>query len=81
MTDNFLVVLNNDELSEVDGGLIIPSLAPASTVAYAVDMYEYYRESKYVTSFNETVVEAGHYDLVKPSPTRPEYNPLYILTR
>lgn len=77
MAKDFLVVMSNEELNGVDGGLI-PQI---SAIAYAVDMYDYYKETKYVASYNDTVVEAGYYDMVKPNPTKPEYNPLYIFTR
>ncbi len=66
-----------DEMREVEGGI----LNIINTTVYVVDLYNYYKETKYVTSYNETVIGAGHYDLVKPNPTMPEYNGLYVFTR
>lgn len=72
-----LIEMNNEELAVIEGGLI-PEL---SSIAYLADVYGYYRETKYVASYNDNVVAAGHYDMVKESPSMPEYNVFYIFTR
>ena len=69
--------MEQNEMLEVDGGLIME----LGSFAYGIDMYNYYKETKYVASYNDTVVAAGRGDLVKPNPAMPTYNPLYIFTR
>ena len=82
MTNSFgFCELNQNELENTDGGLIIEIISSVNFIAYAVDTYNYYKETKYVTSYNETVTANNRYDLVKPNPSKPQLNPFYIFTR
>ena len=53
-----------------------------SCMMYAVDMYNYYKDTKYTASYNETVIAGGRNDLVKESPSKPpQFSIFYMFTR
>lgn len=73
--------LDQNELENTDGGLVFEIISTVSLVAYAVDTYNYYKETKYVASYNDTVTANNRYDLVKSNPSKPQLSSFYIFTR
>lgn len=78
MQRDMLVELDEQMLNDVDGGSLLLAM---NNMVYAADVYGYYKEAKYVVTYNATVAEAGRYDLVKPTPTMPQYSLVYMFTR
>ena len=77
MTNGFCE-LNEQEMINFDGGGFIDM----SCMMYAVDMYNYYKDTKYTASYNETVIAGGRNDLVKESPSKPpQFSIFYMFTR
>lgn len=71
------VEVSENEMQEVEGGIFVL----IDCAVYGVDLYGYYCEMARVTTYNETVTEAGRGDLVKPNPEKPEYSIGYVFTR
>lgn len=78
MQRDMLAELDEQMINDVEGGSV---LVVIDTIVYMADVYNYYSDMRYVTTYNATVVEAGRSDLIKSTPSKPQFKPGYTLTR
>ncbi len=73
--------LNEQQICEIDGGLLLEVYSLVNSTVYLYDYYNYRKEVNFISGYNTTVANAGRYDLAKPSPEEPKYSIFYIFNR
>ena len=65
--------INEEELMNTDGGLILINPVIVRTAAYLVNCYNYNMQVSEINGYNDTVTSNGRPDLVKSYPEKPTW--------